>query len=296
MLSHLSQKALTYLTRLFNHLLHRGHFPIVWKGAKVIPILKPKKPPTDPKSYRPISLLSIGGKLFERIIATRLSTQVNLKHLLPDEQCGFRKKHSTVSQLARITDYISKGFNLHKHTGMVSLDVEKAYDTVWINGLLYKLITLQLPAYLVTILRAFLVGRSFTVRLNDTSSTPKHTPAGLPQGAVLSTTLFAIYISDMPRPCNTQLAIYADDTALFTQSWRTDTIARRLTSAIDALHRYFTKWKLRVNVHKTEAILFTKRHPISPPHPTSITQLFHGAPISDTSASCQIPNSFLQNT
>ena len=63
----------------------------------------------------------------------------------------------------------------------------------------------------------------------------------------------------------TQLALYADDTALFTQSWHTDTITRQLTSAMDALHRYFTKWKLRVNINKTEAILFNKCHPAAPP-------------------------------
>jgi hypothetical protein len=92
MLRHLSQKALLYLTRLFNHLLHRGYLPNAWKHAKVTPILKPNKPPTDTTSYRPISLLSITGKLFERIIANRLTTLVNQLHLIPDEQFGFRKK------------------------------------------------------------------------------------------------------------------------------------------------------------------------------------------------------------
>jgi hypothetical protein len=96
----------------------------------------------DPNSYRPISLLSIVGKLFERIIASLLTTYVNHQHLLPHEQFGFCKKHSTISQLARISDYISNGYNLHKHTSMVSLDIEKAYDTVWIYRLLYKLISL----------------------------------------------------------------------------------------------------------------------------------------------------------
>ena len=148
--------------------------------------------------------------------------------------------------------------------GMVSLDLEKAYNTVWIYGLLYKLISLQLPPYLC-ILCAFLMGCSFSVQLNDAFSTPKNTSAGLSQGAVLSISLFAIYISDIPHPSNTQLALYAVDTALFTQSWRTYTIARRLTSAMNALHRYFTKWKLRVNVNKTKAILFTKRCPAAPP-------------------------------
>jgi len=133
---------------------------------------------------------------------------------------------------------------------MVLLDLEKAYDTVWIHGLLYKLITLKLPAYLLT-LKAFLEGRSFTVQLNDTTSSPKTTPSGSPQGAVLSTTPFALYISDIPHPPNTQLALYADDTAILTQSWRTDTIVHRFTHATSVLLRYFTRWKLLVNIHKT---------------------------------------------
>jgi hypothetical protein len=106
MLRHLSRKALTYLTQLFNHLLQLGYFPNTWKKDEVIPIPKPNKPPSDPHSYRPISLLSIVGKLFERIIASRLTANVN-QHLLPHKQFGFRKKHSTISQLAQISDYIS---------------------------------------------------------------------------------------------------------------------------------------------------------------------------------------------
>jgi len=110
--------------------------------------------------------------LFERVIAVRLTSFVNRQHLLRHAQFGFRKKHSTLSQLARITDYISNGYNLHKHSDMVLLDLEKAYDTVWIHGLLYKLIVFKLPTYLLFTLKAFLEGRSFTVHLNETSSSP----------------------------------------------------------------------------------------------------------------------------
>jgi len=147
---------------------------------------------------------------------------------------------------------------------MVLLDLEKAYDTVWIHGLLNKLIVFKLPTYLLFILKAFLEGHSFTVHLHETPSSPKITPSGLPQGAVLSTTLFALYISDMPHPPNTQLALYANDTAILTQSWGTDTILHRLTHAMSVLLRYFTRWKLQVNIHKTEAILFTRCHPVPP--------------------------------
>jgi len=264
MLRHLSRKTLTHLTYLFNHLRRLGHFPTCWKRAKVVPIPKPNKPGNYPKSYRPISLLSTLGKLFESIVAARLTSFVNRQHLLPHTQFGFRKKHSTVSQLARITDYISNGYNFHKHSGMVMLDLEEAYDTVWIHGLLYKLISFKLPTYLLLTLKAFLEGRSFTVHLNDTSSSLKTTPSGLAQGSVLSTTHFALYISDMPHPPNTQLALYADDTAILTQSWRTDTIVHRLTHATSVLFRYFTTWKLQVNINKTEAFLFTRRLPVPP--------------------------------
>ena len=130
MLRHVSRKALTHLTHLFNHLLRLGYFPTNWKRAKVVPIPKPNKPGTDPNSYRPISLLSTLEKLFERILATRLMSFVNRQHLLLHAKFGFHKKHSTVSQLARITDYISNGYNLHKHSDMVLLDLEKAYNTV----------------------------------------------------------------------------------------------------------------------------------------------------------------------
>ena len=129
MLRHLSRKNRTYLTYLFNHLLRLGHFPTCWKRVKVVPIPKSNKPGNDPNSYILISLLSTLGKLFERIVAARLTSFVN-RHLLPRTQFGFRKKHSTVSQLARITDYISSGYNLHKYSGMVRLDLEKADDTV----------------------------------------------------------------------------------------------------------------------------------------------------------------------
>ena len=143
----LSQKALCHLSHLFNHILRLQHFPNSWKNAKVVPILKPNKPPSEPSSYRPISLLSTLSKLFERVLTARLTSFVNQHHLLPNVQFGFRKKHSTVAQLARITDFITNGFNLHKHTVMILLDIEKAYDTVWIHGLLFKFITLKFPTH-----------------------------------------------------------------------------------------------------------------------------------------------------
>jgi hypothetical protein len=155
MLRHLSRKALTHLTLLFNHILLFGNFPTAWKSAKVIPIPKPGKPPLTP-APRPISLLSTLSKLLEHVIAHRLNLFIHQNHILPPEQFGFPKKYSPVHQLVQITNFITHGFNLNKHTGMVLLDIEKVYDTVWITGLLYKLILLRFPPYLLFFLQSYL--------------------------------------------------------------------------------------------------------------------------------------------
>jgi Reverse transcriptase (RNA-dependent DNA polymerase). len=102
---------------MFNLILRFGHFPYALKSAKVILILKPGKLLSDPGSHRPTSLLSTVSKFLERVVTHRLNSFIH--HNLPPEQFGFHKQHSTVSQLARIANFIIHGFNLIKHTGMV---------------------------------------------------------------------------------------------------------------------------------------------------------------------------------
>ena len=126
MLRSLSRTALIHLAQIFNRNLRSGYFPYAWKTANVIPIQKPGKSLSDPGSHRPICLLSTVSKLLERDVAHRVNSLIHRNLILPPEQLGFRKQNSTVSQLARITDFIAHGFNLRKHTGMILHDIEKA--------------------------------------------------------------------------------------------------------------------------------------------------------------------------
>jgi hypothetical protein len=115
MIRHIPTAAIKHLTHLFTSTLSLGHFPQPWKQAKVLPILKPQKPPSHPASYRPISLLSSISKMIEHVVARRLAAHAKRFNLIPTEQFGFRKKHSTTAQLARISDYIPHGYKLRKH-------------------------------------------------------------------------------------------------------------------------------------------------------------------------------------
>lgn len=131
-----------YLAMIINSCFHHAYFPQSWKHAKMIAIRKPGKPAQSPSSYRPISLLSSLSKLLERVILKRLNAHLNINHIIPPQQHGFRQLHSTSTQLHRITSHIKSTLRgrLSQSTGLVSLDIQKAFDSVWHNGLIYKLI------------------------------------------------------------------------------------------------------------------------------------------------------------
>lgn len=143
---------------------------------------------------------------------------------------------------------------------MFLLDIEKAFDTVWHVGLLHKLLLLEsLPVPLVKLIASYLSCRTFAVHIGSEKSNGYTVPAGVPQGSVLGPILFVLYVNDIPRQPHTQLACFADDTASFCSESDTDLIIARLQLSMDLLQAYFTKWKLKLNDNKTEAIMFTKK-------------------------------------
>jgi hypothetical protein len=122
----------------------------------VISILKPGKDPALSTSYQPISLLDTIGKLLEKILLARILHVVNERGLMRDEQFGFRPTHSTSLQLARLIERITRNFNEKRLTGTVFLDMAKAFDTVLIDGLLYKLMLLNFPSHIVHTISSYL--------------------------------------------------------------------------------------------------------------------------------------------
>lgn len=257
LLKHLPQKALVCIVKIFNACLILGHFPSYWKTAKVIPIFKPGLNKSLPSSYRPISLLPSMSKLLEKVLLTRMRT--SLDAIIPNEQFGFKSGHCTSSQLTRLTQHVRGNFNHKKSTGMLLLDFSKAFDVVWHDGLIHKLVNSDIPRYITRIIQSYLTNRHFLVHTNNSQSDLHPVSAGVPQGSILGPFLFNLYIHDIPIPKFCQLALYADDTAIFTTSHRLDTISRRLQASVSVLTPYYSRWKLKLNESKTEAIIFTNK-------------------------------------
>lgn len=258
LLKNLPNRAINFLTAILNYCLIMSHFPSSWKNAIVFPLNKPGKDKTHVSGYRPISLLNSMSKVLERIILRRLQNHIDLINCLPNIQFGFRPGHSTGLQLLRLHNFITEAFKNKLSVGMITFDVWKAFDTVWHNGLIYKLINLKFPGHLIKIINSFLTNRSFQVKVGNAVS-PIHTfNYGVPQGAVLSPCLYSLYTHDIPNiDCN--MGLFADDTGMFTAGRLYKGVRKKLTKGAKTISGYFRKWKISLNKSKTCAIFFTKR-------------------------------------
>ena len=222
-------------------------------------ILKPGKNPEQPSSHRPICLLDTIGKLFEKILLTRILHEIGEHGLLRDEQYGFRPRHSTSLQLARLFEQITRNFCVRRLTGAVFLDMANFFDTVWIEGLLYKLIVLNFPSYLVHIISSYLRGRTFQASFMTTTSSRCGIRAGVAQGGLISPALFSLYVNDMPKPSHhVELALYADDTAIIATSRTPVLLASYLQTYLSHLERWLTEWKIAIIVSKSSAFIFAR--------------------------------------
>ena len=213
----LSDAALiTPLKIIFTNCLKRGLFPEIWKYANVVPTHK-KNEKNLKESYRPISLLPIFGKILEKLMYDSLFSHLVSCNLLNRNQSGFRPGDSTINQLISITHTIFNAFECNPPLDVrsVYLDISKAFDRVWHDGLIYKLKRCGVSGDLL-LTQSFLKDRKQRVVLHEHNSFWGGVSAGVAQGSILGPLFFLVYINDLATDVKCSVKLFADDTLLFT--------------------------------------------------------------------------------
>lgn len=267
-LKHLPEILIRRYCILFNNALNNRYFPKNWKRAKVYPIEKKNKESNRYDSYRPIGLLPNIGKIYEVIINQAIQTYCDDNHIIPDCQFGFRRFHSTVHAITKFASDCCWHLNAKKCIGACLIDLEKAFDTVWQDGLIYKLIQKKFPDHITQVVSDMISDKCFVVTNGECTTERTFTVAnGLQQGTVNSPILFNIFISDLLQSfnfnadANRHLIAFADDLIIYSADSKIDVIQRRVQLMLDDVLAYLHRWKLRVNPSKCETILI--RTPLS---------------------------------
>ena len=170
------------------------------------------------KNYRPISLLPLFGKMLEKLIFDALYEHLNMHGLLDPNQSGFRPGDSTINQLLTIVHTVFKAFDCNPSLDVrsVYLDISKAFDRVWHDGLIFKLRRCFISGKLLSLVESFLADRMQRTVLNGKASQWRNVTAGVPQGSILGPLFFLVYINDLTENLRCNIKLFADDTSLFT--------------------------------------------------------------------------------
>ena len=201
------------LTNIFNTSIEFGIFPDDFKTACISPIHKGDSK-LDCSNYRPISIISVVAKVFEKFISSQFIGYLETNHLLSDSQSGFRKKSSTTTSIAKNTNQWYINMDKGLLNGIIFLDLKKAFDCVNHDILIKKLSYFGCRGSTLNWFKSYL-NRKQTCKINQTTSKCRTIRCRVPQGSNLGPILFLIYVNDLPNCLKTTTAsMFADDTNL----------------------------------------------------------------------------------
>ena len=279
MISHLGNTALKKLVEIFNLSWKKGEVPQIWKDALMIPLHKKGKDKSKALSYRPISLTSCVCKTMERTINNRLQWYLEKEMLIAPEQAGFRQYRSTEDQTTHLTQVIEDAFQRKKVVLASFIDLQKAFDEVWKAGLRVKLQRNGIRGNMKKWIDSYLHNRKARVLVNGHTGRKRLLKEGVPQGGVLSPTLFILFINDIIKelPRGIQAALYADDLVMWCSEQYATTATYMMQQTLDKLEKWTNMWSISINKEKSSATLFT----LTAQKPGKLTLGNHRLPFED---------------
>ena len=231
---------------IFRSCLENGKFPSEWKKANVVPAFK-KNNKQELRNYHHISLLPFSGKISERLLYGSIFKFFTENNLILQNRSGFKPGDSCTNQLLSITHQIYKSFDDGHEVRSVFLDMPKAFDKVWHNGLIFKLQQNGMSGFRLSTLTVFLKLRKQRMVLNGQLSSWSNIETGVPQGSILGPLLFLIYINDLSDDVTTNARLFADDMSLFSVADNINLSATNLDSDLSKINAWENQWKITFN-------------------------------------------------
>ncbi|XP_055584902.1 uncharacterized protein LOC129737765 [Uranotaenia lowii] len=240
------------LLDLYNRIWTSGQFPPSWRHGIVIRIPKPDGNRSQPDGYRPITLLSCMGKVFERLINRRLVTELEATGRLDHRQHAFRAGHGVDTYFAQLETLTN--INDSEHIELVSLDISKAFDTTNRTHILRTLRGWKIRGRMLNMLCSYLEHRTFKVSANGSLSTLRSAENGVPQGSTLSVTLFLVAMQPLfdVIPSNVETLLYADDVLLISKGTDRVKLRQELRAAANAVVKWTTSVGFTLSAPKSK--------------------------------------------
>jgi len=247
------------LTKIFNHCIDIGKFPIEWKSAIVTPLYKNKGDKADFNNYRGISVLPPIAKIFEKILAMQIMIYLNLNGILFEGQHGFRNGHSCETALHELISELNKNKNKTLISLLLFIDFRKAFDLVDSKKLLRKLFHYGFDKSALDLIANYFTDRFQTIKYDKKRSPLMSINLGVPQGSVLGPLFFLIFINDLAFIVEFLTKMFADDTTLIDSDKDLNTLIERFVLKLKPLLDWCDHNKLDLNWSKTYFMFVTNK-------------------------------------
>ena len=247
------------LTVIFNKSIETGIFPDDLKVACISPIYKGESK-TECSNYRPISVISVVAKVFEKLVSGQLMEYLETYQLLSECQAGFRKRSSTVTSLLTNTNQWYINMDKGLLNSIIFLDLKKAFDCVDHAILIEKLRKFGCVGNTLNWFKSYLTNRKQMCKVNQTTSKCRTVSCGVPQGSNLGPILFLLYVNDLPNCLkSTTASMFADDTNLTASGSTSTELYNKLNNDLENIHQWLLANKLTLNTSKTEYMIVGSR-------------------------------------
>jgi endonuclease/exonuclease/phosphatase family metal-dependent hydrolase len=273
-MKHGPNKLFEALHILYSICYSAGILPTEWTDARMVAIYKQEGDKSLGSNYRPISISPIIMRIFEKLMLPTLKSHMAAAGIPSTSQYGFTSKRSCYDAIYSLHSAIHHHIKLSKHLPVVFIDISKAYDRVWTEGLLYKLHhNANITGPLYYFYRALITNRTFKCIHSNLSSTSQTMMNGVPQGCVSSCHLFTIYIHDIifGLSPDTTTNLFADDIAIWTTTNDDNIKQQALAITMSILTRWAHTWKISFSPTKTNIVIFTKSNGPIPFPPLQLT-------------------------